>query len=82
MAIQEDLTKRVHTLVDTLSQKELHEVRLFLDYLQYKAKHEPAPATPYTPVTLGGLWEGITLHDEDISEVRRDMWDGFGEGEL
>jgi len=25
-------------------------------------------------VKLGGLWKGIDISDEDINEVRREMW--------
>jgi len=41
----------------------------------------PFQQTPYKPVALGGLWEGITITDEDIAEVRREMWSNFGEHE-
>jgi hypothetical protein len=27
--------------------------------------------------SLRGLWKGITISDEDIAEVRREMWSGF-----
>ncbi len=38
--------------------------------------------TPYKPVALGGVWEGVTITDEDIAEVWREMWGNFGEREL
>jgi len=56
------------------------EVATFLDYLQYRLEHAPQQ-TPYKPVALGGLWEGVTITDEDIAEVRREMWGNFGERE-
>jgi len=31
---------------------------------------------------MGGLWEGMTISDEDIADVRREMWGSFGEREL
>lgn len=31
------------------------------------------------PVKLGGLWMGIDISDEDIREMRREAWAGFGE---
>jgi len=49
--------------------------------LQYKLEHYPLDTavpspqqTPYRPVALGGLWQGITITDEDIAKVRREMW--------
>jgi hypothetical protein len=32
-------------------------------------------------VALGGLWAGVTITDEDIAEVRREMWGRFGADE-
>lgn len=34
---------------------------------------------PFTPVALAGLWQGVTVNDEDIEQVRESMWAGFGE---
>jgi hypothetical protein len=32
------------------------------------------------PVKLGGLWKGVEISEEDIREMRREVWAGFGEG--
>lgn len=82
MTTQNGLKEQVLAIVDTLSEEDLQEVVTFLDYLQYKSEHRPSQPTPYKPVALGGLWEGVTIDDEDIAEVRREMWGGFGEREL
>jgi len=49
-----------------------------VEYLQYKLGRHPSSPTPYKPVALGGLWAGVTITDEDIAEVRREMWGRFG----
>ncbi len=88
METRVELKQQVVTILDTLPEETLTEVATFLDYLQYKLEHHPAgnsvppfQQTPYKPVALGGLWEGITITDEDIAEVRREMWSNFGEHE-
>jgi hypothetical protein len=82
MATQNELKKEVLAVLDTLPEEALKEVATFLDYLQHKLGHHPPQHTPYKPVALGGLWEGVTITDEDITELRRDMWGSFGESEL
>lgn len=39
---------------------------------------EPHKNTPFTPLALAGLWQGVTVDDEDIEKVREMMWTGFG----
>lgn len=34
---------------------------------------------PFVPVKLGGLLEGVVITDEDIREMRREAWAGFGD---
>ncbi len=89
MTTRVGLKQQVVTIVDTLPEETLTEVVIFLDYLQYKLEHPPAGVgvllsqqTPYKPVALGGVWKGVTITDEDIAEVRREMWGSFGEREL
>lgn len=81
MATQNGLKQQVLAVLDTLPEEALREVATFLDYLQYKLGRRPPQQTPYKPVALGGLWEGVTLTDEDIAEVRREMWGSFGKDE-
>jgi len=89
MATQVELKKHVVTILDALPEETLAEVARFLDYLQYRLAQQPSetafPAsqqTPYKPVALGGVWAGVTITDQDIAEVRREMWSGFGERDL
>ena len=41
---------------------------------EISTKHSSQP--PYTPVALGGLWQGTIITDEDIESVRQEMWGG------
>jgi hypothetical protein len=79
MTTRDGLKQQVVAVLDTLPEETLAEVATFLDYLQYKLEQYPPQQTPYKPVALGGLWEGVTITDEDIAEVRREMWGNFGE---
>ena len=85
MSNQIELKKRVLTILDELPEESLAEVARFVDYLQYKLKHHPldtavpsSEQTPYKPVALGDVWKGVKITDEDIEEVRREMWGQFG----
>lgn len=82
MTTQTELKQQISKVLDTLPEDKLSEVALFLEYLQYKQGHKSAQRTPYTPVVMGNLWAGVTITDDDIAEVRRDMWQGFGEKDL
>jgi hypothetical protein len=77
MTTRVGLKEQVVAVLDTLPEETLAEVATFLEYLQYRLEHAPQQ-TPYKPVALGGLWEGVTIIDEDIAEVRREMWGNFG----
>ena len=82
MASANQLKQQIHASIDALPEPVLEEVATFLEFLQYKASNREERKTPYVPVQLGGLWEGVKIADEDIAEVRREMWSTFGEREL
>ncbi|HEY66561.1 MAG TPA: hypothetical protein G4O02_18585 [Caldilineae bacterium] len=82
MPAQEGLKERVMATLDTLPEEALEEVAMFLEYLEYKLGRHSPHETPYKPVSLGGLWEGATITEEDIAEIRREIWGHFGEREL
>jgi hypothetical protein len=82
MAAWNGTKQQVLAILDTLPEETLKEVIEFLDYLQYKLEQRAPRQTPYEPVALGGLWEGVTISDEDIAEVRREMWGDFGGRDL
>lgn len=45
------------------------------DWLQESIEAESIPPKPRH--SLLGLWEGVHVTDEDIEEVRREMWKNF-----
>lgn len=76
---ESDLKSQVIQALDDLPADVLTEVAAFLEFQRFKlAQQEPA-TPPYRPVALGGLWKGIRITDEDIQEVRRDMWQRFAD---
>ena len=86
MTTRIELKQRVVTILDTFPEDTLTEIATFLDHLRYKLERysvdtdvPSSQQTPYTPVALGGLWTGVTITDEDITEARREMWNSFGE---
>jgi len=82
MKSQNGLKQQLLAVLDTLPEAALEEVATFLGYLQYKLGWGTSQPTPYKPIALGGLWADVTITDEDIAEVRREMWGKFGEDEL
>lgn len=61
-----------------LPAESLDEVSQFVEYLQFKAAHQPRPI-----VRLGGLWKNYEpITDEDIAQARREMWGHVGERDL
>jgi len=76
----ESIKAEIVTALDLLPPEGLNMVKQFVEFLRFQAKAAQQP--PYTPVALGGLWKGVEIKDEDIAEVRREMWAGFGEDKL
>jgi hypothetical protein len=68
----------LHRLIDELPEPIIPEVAQFVEFIQFKLDKQ-TKEPPYTPVTLGGLWEGLAITDEDIARVRQEMWADFGE---
>jgi hypothetical protein len=42
----------------------------------------PGPSSPRRLRSLKGLFRGCTITDQDISEVRREMWCDFPRGDV
>ncbi len=59
-------------LLNTLPEEALTEVERFLEQLRQTYRPEP-PSPPYTPISLGGRWKGITIREDDIREARNEM---------
>lgn len=70
--------QRLLTTLDLLPENILKEVITFVEYLLYRQDHSAKP-TPFKPIPLGGLWKNVSITDEDIAEVRQEMWSNFGE---
>lgn len=62
--------------IEALPEDALEEVMRFVENLL--SQRQPS-SPPYKPVALGGIWKGIHITDEDIEEVRKEMWKTFGE---
>lgn len=75
----DEVKRQVLAALETLPTKALVEVASFVDYQRFKAQRPEKRDTPYRAVKLGGLWAGIEIGEEDIAEVRREMWGSFGE---
>lgn len=73
-----ELKKQITRSLDELPEEVLVEIAAFMEYLQYKRTHTLSSQSPYKPVALGGLWKGVMLTDEDIADVRHEMWQNFG----
>ena len=52
----------------------LEEVLSFSEYLQFNLNQDTPEETPYKSVKLGGLWKGVEITEEYISEIRQEIW--------
>jgi hypothetical protein len=77
MARRDALKQHVLAALDTLPEEALEEVAAFLESQRGKRTGRPPDEPPYHPVALGGLWDGQKIRDEDIDDVRREMWRRF-----
>ncbi|MBK6433288.1 hypothetical protein [Candidatus Amarolinea dominans] len=73
------LKHQLLALLESFPEDTLREVVTFVEFLNFRRQTQTHVQTPYVPITLGGLWQGITLQDEDVAAVRREMWQNFGE---
>jgi hypothetical protein len=77
------LKEKITRLLDDLPESSLIEATTFLEYLQYRHMNKTIPAeTPYVPVKLGGLWVDVEISDEDLAEVRHEMWSNLDKRSL
>jgi Ulp1 family protease len=72
MTLKEDIYEKV----ETLSVREQQEVLDFAEFLHSK-KESNKKQKPFK--SLYGLWanRGIEITEEDIDEIRREMWSNF-----
>lgn len=75
MTTENGLKERINSTIEALPESSLVEVATFLEYLQYRqATEKLSSSPPYTPVALGGLWSGVEITEDDIEEIRREMY--------
>ncbi len=54
----------------------LDKVRL-IERITPQIERELSATQPGQRTPVGGLWESLNVTDEDIAEVRAEMWDNF-----
>ncbi len=69
MTTQNEVKQRILHLLDSLPPEQLEEVADFVEFLQRRQRR-----LKYEPVALGGLWKEVSLTEEDIGEICREMW--------
>jgi hypothetical protein len=77
-----NVRQKIMVSLDDLPPEGLAELVSFLDYMQFKFKKTYKRSTLYKPVSLGGLWKDEKISDENISEIRREMWQSLENREL
>jgi hypothetical protein len=74
MGTKEDVVNAL----DELSSENVSELIAFIEFLRFKSQKRPPRL-----IKLGGLWQDLPpVSEDDIVEVRREMWGRFGEREL
>lgn len=71
------LKAEITSALDFLPPESLRLLREFVAFLRSRTG-QPAPQDRI--VKLGGLWEGYTFTEEEITAARREAWAGLGEG--
>jgi len=71
------LKAEITSALDILPPESLRLLREFVVFLRSRVK-QPVPQERV--VKLGGLWEGYTFTEEEITAARREAWTGLGEG--
>jgi hypothetical protein len=77
-----NIKQKIMISMDDLPPEGLEELVSFLDYIQFKFKKTRETPTSYKPVSLGGLWKNEKIDDEDIGEIRREMWQSLENREV
>lgn len=73
------LQKQIFSDIQSLPNEALEELSIFLDYLHFKVDQKSALKTPYQPVKMGGALKNTMITDEDLIEIRKEMWGNFGD---
>jgi hypothetical protein len=79
----ENLRMRVVSEIEDLPEDALAELLSFVEYQRYKATRDGLiEGKPNRPVALEGIAPEFDLSEDEIAEVRREMWAGFGERDI
>ncbi len=76
------LKQNIITSLDNIPPEGLKEVQAFLDFIRFKSKKKSAKFKPYIPVAMGGLWEGEEITEQDIADIRKEMWGNLKKRDL
>ena len=71
--------QQAYELVDKLSDSTLADLLTWAQSRRDQQKVKSKRALDFTPVALGGLWQGLRISEEEITRIRQEMWAGFGE---
>ena len=71
------IKRKIIMALDTLPAESLELLLEIVTFLQHSVRQ--APAASRKLIKLGGLWAGSPeITADDIAEIRREMWAGFG----
>lgn len=68
----------IHSL-ESIPPEGLKEVADFLEYIHYCFRGKQHSTKHYRPKALGGLWKDLEISDEDIADIRKEMWGNLGD---
>jgi len=71
--------QKAHDLVDKLPDATILDLLAWIQSKRVQRQSDTLKATRFTPVPMGGLWQGIRISNEDIAATRQQMWASFGE---
>lgn len=71
------IKRKIIMALDTLPAESLELLLEIVTFLQHSVKQSPSADRKL--IKLGGLWAGSPeITADDIAEIRREMWAGFG----
>ena len=71
--------QQAHELVDKLPDSTLADLLTWVQSRRDQQKVQNKRTPDFTPVALGGLWQGLRISEEELTRIRQEMWAGFGE---
>jgi hypothetical protein len=71
--------QQAHELVDELPDATLIDLLTWAQVKRDRQQEKDKQQPDFTPVALGGLWQGLRISEEVIARIRQEMWAGFGE---